>query len=283
MDLRRRFIFRGNAAAIGGRIVRPQDLILENTVASSLTVVGGRSVSSGGRFAPSDYIGYDSAKTVAEGVFDDLKQQIELSYQRVPEDALTMTTTVSAAVNGLHVGTKPRFVAQTLVATLVSKSPRGSGEPSIAVDPGTTIAGVSIDGHPLNVQLATPTFQKYDTRSKLLAAADDPQFVKESGDSLLMRASLAGVSGPPAGRLLHACGHTYATLVRSISWARDPYPGATIDHHVLTVPNFGKIFFGELLIAEGARRLTLVRFELGSPDGGSAVAPEVDANGTWSN
>lgn len=283
MDLRRRFIFRGNAAAIGGRIVRPQDLILENTVASSLTVVGGRSTSSGGRFAPSDYIGYDSATTVAEGVFDDLKQQIELSYQRVHEDALTMTTQVSAAVNGLHVGTKPRFVAQTLVATLVSRSPRGSGEPSIAVDAATTIAGVSIDGHSLNVQLATSTFQKYDTRAKLLAAADDPQFVKESGDSLLMRATVAGVPGPAAGRLIHACGNTYATIVRSITWAGDPYPGATIDHHVVTIPNFGKIYFGELLITELSRRLTLLRFELGSPDGGSAVAPEVDANGSWSN
>ncbi len=262
MDLRRRFIFRGNAAAIGGRIVRPQDLILENTVASSLTVVGGRSTSSGGRFAPSDYIGYDSAKTLAEGVFDDLKQQIALSYQRVDEDALTMTTTVSATVSGLHVGTTPRFAAQTLVATLLSKSPRGTDEPSIAVDSGTTIAGVSVDGHALSVQLATASFQQNDTRAKLLAAAGEPQLVKDPG---------------------HASGTTYATIVRSLAWSGAPYPGATIDHHVLTIPNFGKVFFGELLITGLSRRLTLLRFELGSPDGGSAVAPEVDANGSWSN
>ena len=44
MDLRRRFIFRGNAVALGGRIVRPQDLMIESSVASSLTVVGGRSL-----------------------------------------------------------------------------------------------------------------------------------------------------------------------------------------------------------------------------------------------
>ena len=29
MELRRRFVFRGNAAAIGGRIVRPNDIILD--------------------------------------------------------------------------------------------------------------------------------------------------------------------------------------------------------------------------------------------------------------
>jgi hypothetical protein len=142
---------------------------------------------------------------------------------------------------------------------------------------------VSIDGHALNVQLATDVFQKCDTRSKLLAAADDPAFVKASGDSLLMRATVAGAHSPAAGRLIHACGNTYATIVRSITWADKPYDGATIDHHVVTVPNFGKIFFGELLITDLSRRLSLLRFELGSPDGGSAVAPEVEANGGWSN
>ena len=42
MDLRRRFIFHGNAAAIGGRIVRPADVMIDSPVSSSLTVVGGR-------------------------------------------------------------------------------------------------------------------------------------------------------------------------------------------------------------------------------------------------
>jgi hypothetical protein len=39
MEIRRRFIFRGNAAAIGGRIVRPTDLILDSIATSSLTVI----------------------------------------------------------------------------------------------------------------------------------------------------------------------------------------------------------------------------------------------------
>jgi hypothetical protein len=39
MELRRRFIFRGNAAAIGGRIVRPTDVVIDSSTASSLTVL----------------------------------------------------------------------------------------------------------------------------------------------------------------------------------------------------------------------------------------------------
>ena len=38
MELRRRFAFRGNAAAFGGRIVRPEDVVLEMPGASSLGI-----------------------------------------------------------------------------------------------------------------------------------------------------------------------------------------------------------------------------------------------------
>src|SRR5581483_6950658 len=97
---------------------------------------------------------------------------------------------------------------------MTSKSPAASGEPAIALDPSTIIDGVAVDGHGLIVELATAVFQKYDTRAKLLTAADDPQFVNESGDCLFMRSTVAGVAAPPMGRLRHACGSTYATIVR---------------------------------------------------------------------
>ena len=51
----------------------------------------------------------------------------------------------------------------------------------------------------------------------------------------------------------------------------------------MTVPDFGKIFFGELLIADMSRRLTMMRLDLGSPLGGSLACGEVQSNGTWSN
>ena len=140
-----------------------------------------------------------------------------------------------------------------------------------------------VDGHGLVVELALPIFQKYDTRSKLLTAADDPNFVRESGDCLFMKSAVGGRPAPPTGRLFHGYGTTYATIVKSIKWSGEPYAKATIDHHVVTVPNFGKIFFGELLITDLSRRLTLLRLELGSPDGGSVAAAEVESNGTWSN
>jgi hypothetical protein len=42
----------------------------------------------------------------------------------------------------------------------------------------------------------------------------------------------------------------------------------------------GRIYFGEIIVDEGYRRATLLRFELGSHVGGDAAACEVVSNGT---
>jgi hypothetical protein len=283
MDLRRRFIFRGNAAAIGGRIVRPTDVVIDSSTASSLTVAGGRSKSQAGATRFGQWVSFGGATTSAEGLFDDVKQQIESSFGRVAEDALTMTTVAHADVTSLSVGDKPKLTIKRLHAALTSKSPAASGEPAIAVGNETVIEGVVIGGFGLVVTLAVPLFQRFDTRSKLLTAADDPQFVQKSGGHLLMKPAGRGKAAPAPSRLLQSYGTTYATIVRSIKWAGAPYPGATIKQHAVTVPDFGKIFFGELLITDQSRRLTMLRLELGSPIGGSVACAEVENNGSWSN
>jgi hypothetical protein len=283
MDLRRRFIFHGNAAAIGGRLVRPVNLVLDSATASVLTVVGGRSSARAVNTRFGEWVSFREASTLAEGVFDDVKQQIELTYGRVAEDALLTSTHVSAEVLDLTIAGKPQLTVKRLHGALSSRSPAGSGEPPISPGADTAIEGVAVDGHELIVDLDLALFQKCDTRAKLLTAADDPRFVEASGDCLFMKATFGGRPAPPVGRLLHAYGMIPATIVKAVRWAGDPYPGARIDHHSVTVPDFGKIFFGELLIADMSRRLTMMRLDLGSPLGGSLACGEVQSNGTWSN
>ncbi len=280
MEPKRRFIFRGNAAAYGGRIYRPTDIIIEAKGASSLPVAGGRSSS---RLAPArfgDAMRVGRASTLAEGFFDDVKQAVEFTHHRIPEDALTTSTTVSAELDGLAVGVKPRLTIDHMQATMRGRSPGGSREPGLAPD-RVVIDGVAIGGHKLVVELETEVFRRYDTRSKLVAAADDPKFVRAYGALMFMSAAEKDrTTGVP--RLIESFGTIHATIVKSLRWAGKPYPGATIDGHTVRVPELGLIFFGELLITGTSRRLTLARFELGSPMGGSASAVDVDANGGWS-
>ncbi len=280
MDLKRRFVFKGNAAAFGGRIVRPKDFVLEAGGASSLTVVGGKSVWSDKDIKFGDTVRIKSAMTSAEGTFDDIKKLIELTHHKGAEEALTTTTVVKAGVKGLTVGEKPlpekpQLKVKSVQVSMTSKSPAASDEPAIRVDSETSFDTVTINGHELVIDIAHDVFQRYDTRAKLLAAADDPKFVKEHGH-------LFYLGQPERRRLIREGGFLIGTIVRKISWKGPPMPGARIDDNSVIVPEFGTMFFGEILITASERRVSMLRLQLGSPEGGAEVYSEVATNGTWS-
>ena len=45
-------------------------------------------------------------------------------------------------------------------------------------------------------------------------------------------------------------------LFKKITWKGKPFAGAKVDGHSVIVPDFGRVFFGELLIASSERRMT---------------------------
>jgi len=281
VEAKRRFVFRGNAAAYGGRIYRPADLVIEAAGASCLPVTGGRSRSRIPAAKFGELIRVGASITLAEGFIDDPKQAVALTNHEVPEDTLSTSTTVTAEVSDLSVGRKPVLSAKKVHATFRSRSPLGSGEPGIVLRE-TTIDGLAIDGVPLSVEFNTQLFQQYDTRAKLMMAADDPAFVKTHGANLFMMATYEGQPAPPAGRIIERNGIIYATVVRSIKWSGAAHPTAKIDYNMITVPDLGRVFVGEILISATSRRLTMLRFELGSEAGGTFASVDIDSNGSWS-
>jgi len=56
-------------------------------------------------------------------------------------------------------------------------------------------------------------------------------------------------------------------------------PGAKAVGHTLIVPHLGKIAFAEIFAEEGSRTLTMMRLELGSPDGAKLTVAETRTNG----
>lgn len=282
MEHNRRFIFHGHAAAFGGHIIRPKDIVLEASGASALPFTGGRSVAKLGRTQFGDLFHVESAATFAEGLFENRDHFLAVTHKKMEEHALTAATHVWADVSGFAVGRKPRLTIAHIRAELSARSPLGSGEPSVRVGDKSAIAGVDIDGHRLIVEVDTRPFHRCDTHAKLLVAADDPEFVKESGAALFMTTTVNDRPAPANGRLITCHDTIFATIVKSIRWDGDPFPGATIDHNLVVVPNFGRIYFGELLICSRSRRLCMVRLSLGSDTGGSASAADVQDNGMWS-
>jgi hypothetical protein len=84
-----------------------------------------------------------------------------------------------------------------------------------------------------------------------------------------------------SARLPESNGMVLCTLVEKMEWDGREHPTARIDGNTLIIPDFGKVYFAELLIGDYARRLTLVRIQLGSPEGGDATASEIETNGSF--
>jgi hypothetical protein len=282
IDRRRRFVFRGNAAAFGGRIVHPEDVVVESSIASSLTVAGGRShARNASPLAFGKYVRIAQAETRSEGLFDDLAGHVALTRRKVTADTLTTSTSVHAEVSGVVVGAgDPVLTVKQLRGGLGAKSSPASGEPAIPVADETAIRGVEIGGFRLNVKLALRVFQECETYSKLMMALDAPKRRADVEHHLLLKSAIHG-DVPTHGRLLQSQGTIYATIVKSIEWANKKYPGSTITDHVVHVPGFGKLVFGEILISNLSRRLTMLRLELGSPQKGDLAFAEVETNGIW--
>jgi hypothetical protein len=60
------------------------------------------------------------------------------------------------------------------------------------------------------------------------------------------------------------------------------FPGlsdADKKRHIIDIPHLGTISFAEVLSLEGMKTLTMLRFDLGSPDGGGGTAAVASTNG----
>jgi hypothetical protein len=284
IDRRRRFIFRGNAAAIGGRIVHPENVILDSPVSCSLTVAGGRTGATGEKLQFGTSVSVDRAEVSAVGLFDDVAQHLALTHREITADAATTTTQVFADVQGVQVGVNPILRVRHLRGAIEGHSPRGSGAPAIPVLTGIVIEGVEIGGCALKVTPVSSFFQEHDTHAKVLSAADDPDGHPGALHHLLLRSEIHGAAVPAKGRLIESGGIIYGTVVAKVEWAdpKNEYPGSKITDHTVRVPGFGKLVFGEILITDVSRRLTMLRLELGSPEQGDVALAEVETNGVWS-
>jgi hypothetical protein len=280
MDLVRRFLFHGSASSYGGHIYRPRDVVVLTGAASALPTVGGvsRAVSRPARFGTSIQVG--RAETLASGLAVDRKAALAMSRGKLRADALSMRTTVTAKVEDVRAG-GGRLRVQFLTANLESISPSGSEEPPFRFGKGLAIKGVVIDGFPLTVVLNVDVLSELDTFSKLTAAAADPKFVERNGQSLCMNMRGDGLPKTPPARLAAAGGTIYTTVVKELRWTKKEHPDAPIDMHSVVVPDFGRVIFGELLISAYARRLSMMRLSLGSPEGGDAEFSNVETNGSW--
>jgi hypothetical protein len=288
-NIEKRFIFHGNAVAFAAHVRRPEDFMIPAVASSCLPVTGGLAE---GRSGPQNFkeISFQSAYTRAHGDYADVKRAVDFTHGNFGQNTLATNTFVESRLDGLKVeipqlaGSVPAvrsFSVASLHARLESSSDRRNPTSFRSLE--ATIDGVEVDGHRLKVftEDAARKFSEYDTYAKLVDAYEKdsafrqqygkclyPTGQEKTGFSLWRKRDVPGGSGVIVG-----------TVVTGLQWEEQEARDTVIAGNRLTITGVGTIFFGEIVFEENARRVTLLRFQLGSPDGADMSACEVQSNG----
>jgi hypothetical protein len=289
MDHNLRFVFHGAAAAFGGRIgCPPHDTLLETAASAALTVSGGRSRGAERRVAFGEPLRIGAAAASAEGLIDHGRPTGTRGRARATAPpggsarSFTTTTVVSAEVRDVTLAVGPTIRAKQVRAALTARSPLASGQPSIVLGAETSFDGISIGRARLKVDVNRTLFERFDTHAKLLAACDDPRFVREHGGCLFLGEGQSQAAAP-YGPGLSACPPIRGTIVRALSWEGPPPPNARIEGHTVVLGDTCTVVFGEILITAASRRLTMIRVECDCEPCGMVVFADVQDNGSWSS
>lgn len=236
--------FHYNAAghALSGEFVRPIPCQIEAQASASLPLSGGH--------GSGQVENFGVAKLISMG-----KGYSHVSGSKESSGKYTsQCTVVIEKLNILDV-----LTADRLVARVTSEHSGIKNDEGYVLALGTRFENLRLSGYPVEVELDHSFFVNHKTYKDV---SDNLAELKKSG-------RMAEESN----------GVILCSLVKTLTVGS---PDVRVDAHVITVPHFGKIYVGELLVERGSKKLTLLRLALGSPDEGSVTVGQSGSNGrTW--
>jgi hypothetical protein len=270
-----RFVYYGSASILSGHLHQPGAIDL-NLGASALPLEGGQSRHRVGSQRFGEVLAFESAETRAVGAPRDRAESARGG--RPAANAAPAQAVVGVAVRGLTIASRPALSVKHVEAVLTAECASASKEPSMRTLDEARFEGVAFDEYRLSVSINRAFFKAHDTLTKLTAATKLAAASTATGRTRSGRAPLLGASGrPEAG----SAAPMLTTIVKSLRWLEKPFPGSTIDGHVVSIPGLGRVFFGEMFVSGPTRRLTMLRFELNGDIVFDGACCEVETGGNW--
>ena len=258
-----RFFFHANAVALAAQLCGPEEGFIPAVASSCLPVTGGvgKATAAGERFG--EILSYGGASTSVAGTFTH------------PETDLATATHAESQVNVLRMENGGHLVEIEKLEAKISSFSDHKG-PTEFRTMSAEFGQIRIDGVGLQVVTDCEMFTGLPTKLKLTQEfSKDEAFRERYGACFFSK-----TRGSRKRRMPEADGLIYATVVTSLNWEGKPPEGAVITGNSVKIAGFGSVYFGELLIEESFRRLTLFRFQLGCSCGGSGAVCEIQANGS---
>ena len=251
--------YNAHGHALSGEVLRPFHETIEVQAAMSLPTRGGYGSARVENFRLKGAVSFRSASTQVMGSFD--------------THSKSHTTLVSTTIEGLNF--LDMVTADRIVMRLASHFhlDNDAAPPVVDKEPhilalGSHFVNLRIAGCPVRVEFDHELFLRIDTFEALRKELDsNAGFRKMALDPY----HTGHPQDPPK-----ECGVVLCSLVKDI---QIDCPGVTRKGHVLTVPEFGKVYVAELIAEHSRRTLTMLRFELGSPGAGGGTACSGQSNG----
>ncbi len=264
------YFYHSQALAIGGEIRRPISHVINVPCASSLSSSGGYQSSKVGRYEIDNILSFDAASTQVSGSFDAGENAWNSMASCVVEN-FQMQNVVSAK----------RMVAQFAVRQFVDKA-----EPEI-VPTGTQFEGLRINGVAVNVELDLDLFAQCPTYSSFKQCYEKDSGKKAQLDKIcywgknaanapdFLKERVGWIKDPKV--LPESNGMVVGSLLKSEIQA----PGVQSNGYAITIPGFGRVYVGEIIITPKSRRLSMLRFEMRCPTEGDIIGGgPVEGNGS---
>jgi hypothetical protein len=274
--------YHANADAFGGRLERPFELTLPVLAPTSLPVVGGYASARHVGFQVGEIFSIDKAYTQVAGSLD--------------RETGNFTTLVTSVIEGLNIDNV--LFAERIAVQISTDHPPDGYYPKVSFT-GTEFRGLRAGGADLTpvLRLDICDLEKGEEfpREPYIKSDKLKKFAREqsrqmselcsSGDRkkqpiferLLRRHA---DDGPNSDAEIEKRGNVIVSVVDGIQ-VTGAFDGVAAGH-ALYLPEFGRVYLGELIVNQNAFDLTMLRVDLGCATHGKAAGPHGGANGTSS-
>lgn len=172
-----------------------------------------------------------------------------------------------------EINIRNRVTVGRLVVHLVTATPPGAYEATIT-PLGSTIEGLRVDGKDVPLANSADIFDRYPTYSGLEKA-----YVEGALKGLIIDPDSLGA--PCVAKDLQGCA-SRTGRVRATLYSLEGYTcGLPVSNGGLRIKDFATLYLGEYKISKFARRLNMLRVELGCDTSGSLSFGEGSGNGQW--
>jgi hypothetical protein len=271
-DIERTHYFHADASAIGGYITRPFTGFVPSLASISLPLVGGALEKERKGRKWKNTVNYSNTSTTVSGK----KQDTDGPW----------VTEVTAAIDDLNI--REVITAKRIVAQLSVEHPHEGYIPKIFLT-GSQFVDLRISGIPITPILNYDIFEGYEGAPgyPVKPWAEQPSLQKHVERQY--REAGGGKDETPdwvkhhfhwleSGQKSNTSDSLICTMVDGFEGVPKNFPGKVFAHSIY-VRDFGRVFFGEVIVQGGTYSLSMVRAKLGSPVGGAISVATARSNG----